>query len=50
MSRSILAFGTRASGADGFGLGAAICKPGMTANKVAKRAENVVRYKDEAIK
>ena len=39
-----------AVGADGFGLGAAIYRPGMTATDVAKRAINVVRSYDEAIK
>ena len=39
-----------AVGADGFGLGTAIYRPGMTATDVAKRAINVVRSYDKAIK
>ena len=39
-----------AVGADGFGLGTAIYRPGMTATDVAKHAKNVVRSYDKAIK
>lgn len=39
-----------AVGADGFGLGTAVYVPGMAAKEVAKRAENIVRAYDEAMK
>jgi 2-dehydro-3-deoxyphosphogalactonate aldolase len=39
-----------AVGADGFGLGSAVYKPGMTAKDVATRAEKIVLSYDEVLK